>query len=439
MSSGEAHGKGHRSRAWTLLLAFGLASCLCLALGWWFRTGAALAPAPAGAVSRTPVPAGRWGRLSPARQESIERLESLGYTGTGRQVQASGVTLFQAELAAPGLNLFTSGHGPVAILIDLDGRELHRWSLDFFQIWPDSGLDRDFEPTTWWRRAHLFENGDLLAIFEGQGILKLDRNSRLIWASRNGAHHDLEVAKNGDIWVLTREARRLPRIDPDHPILEDSVSVLNAAGELKRRFSLIEAFENSKFKSYWESSRGPKRRHPGDIFHTNSLELLDGRIAGVIPAFRDGHLLLSMRTLDTIAVVDPAVPEVVWAHRGSFIAQHDPSVLENGHLLLFDNQGPGDRSAVLELDPRTLEPIWQYRGGPDRPLCSRALGAVQRLGNGNTLITESEGGRAVEVTPRGEIVWEFFNPYRAGQDGEFIAAISEMRRLPADFPTDWVP
>ena len=62
---------------------------------------------------------------------------------------------------------------------------------------------------------------------------------------------------------------------------------------------------------------------------------------------------------------------------------------------------------------------------------------AQRLPNGNTLITESDGGRALEVTPDRRIVWEFFNPHRAGEQGEYIATLFELLRLPPDFPVDW--
>jgi hypothetical protein len=35
---------------------------------------------------------------------------------------------------------------------------------------------------------------------------------------------------------------------------------------------------------------------------------------------------------------------------------------------------------------------------------------VQRLPNGNTLITESMAGHAIEVNERGETVWRYSNP-----------------------------
>ena len=54
------------------------------------------------------------------------------------------------------------------------------------------------------------------------------------------------------------------------------------------------------------------------------------------------------------------------------------------------------------------------------------------------MISESDHGRAFEVTPDGEIVWEFHNPYRAGEDDRFVASLPELIRLPPDFPTDWL-
>jgi hypothetical protein len=52
-------------------------------------------------------------------------------------------------------------------------------------------------------------------------------------------------------------------------------------------------------------------------------------------------------------------------------------------------------------------------------------GAQQRLPNGNTLITESEAGRLLEVTADGEVVWEYINPVtgRPTPDGEELVSI----------------
>jgi hypothetical protein len=41
------------------------------------------------------------------------------------------------------------------------------------------------------------------------------------------------------------------------------------------------------------------------------------------------------------------------------------------------------------------------------------MGNAQRLWNGNTHITESATGRLFEVTPAGEVVWEYILPWFA--------------------------
>jgi outer membrane protein assembly factor BamB len=176
--------------------------------------------------------------------------------------------------------------------------------------------------------------------------------------------------------------------------------------------------------------------HSGDIFHTNTLEVLDGRSADRDPAFRAGNVLLSVLKLDTIAVLDPERGEIVWAKTGSWRRQHQPTFLDDGNLLVFDNRGPGGESSrVVEIDPRTGSTVWSY----DKDLFSKTLGSCQRLPNGNTLITESENGRALEVTRDGRVVWEYYNPNRAGEHKELVAVLFEVVRLPDSFPFRGLP
>jgi hypothetical protein len=114
-------------------------------------------------------------------------------------------------------------------------------------------------------------------------------------------------------------------------------------------------------------------------------------------------------------------------------AHHDLEVLTNGNLLLFENNENSGHSQVVEIDPVDFDVRWSYGGSDEQPLYSKFLGAVQRLPNGNTLITESDAGRALEVTPKGEIAWQFHNPRRSGDRDQYIATLPEVLRLPADF------
>ena len=81
---------------------------------------------------------------------------------------------------------------------------------------------------------------------------------------------------------------------------------------------------------------------------------------------------------------------------------------------------------------------WKYQGNAREPFSSPSCGTSVRLPNGNTIITETNKGRAFEVTMEGKIVWEFYNPHLYGVGNRKIAGIDEMVRLPPDFPLDWL-
>ena len=184
--------------------------------------------------------------------------------------------------------------------MDMEGRTLHRWRYPLRRLWPDLAADPGNAKLEYWRRAYLYPNGDLLGIYEGLGLVKLDARSRVLWSYRGGVHHDLAVTAEGKIWILDREGEVIPRINPRAGILEDMVTVLAPGGRPIRKISLLEAFERSPYAALL---RGMERS--GDVFHTNTLELLDGRFAGRDPAFRKGNVLLSVLKLDTLAVLDP--------------------------------------------------------------------------------------------------------------------------------------
>lgn len=403
--------------------------------------GSPAARSPRGRAPQAALPeAGKWERAREGggdgpwkAPEAAEALMTMPYLQGYRSAagRAGAVRAFVPEAVQPGLNLYTSGHASEAILMDADGAVLHRWGYPLERLHPEyyeEGAERSdqIRKLEYFRRARLLPSGELLAIFEGLGLIKLSPTSKLVWSYRGGAHHDLDLAPDGSIWVLDREGKLLPRIDPDNGVLEDFITVLSPDGTPRRKISILEAFERSDYAPLLE--RIPDR---ADILHTNTLEILDGRLAGRDPAFRAGNVLLSVLELDTVAVLDPDTETIVWALTGLWRKQHQPTIVGDGRMLVFDNRGPGeDRSRVLELDPFTQRISWRY----EEDLFSKTLGSCQRLANGNTLITESENGRALEVAPDGRIVWEFRTPHRAGEEGELVAALFEMERLPEDFP-----
>jgi hypothetical protein len=380
---------------------------------------------------------GQGAKLSDAEQAEIEQLSAIGYLeGTKAAHAEEGVTRFDAQRSAGGVNLYVSAHAPEALLIDMEGHTIHRWFRPSADIWP--GAKQKRKGARYFRRAYLLEDGALLVIFEGLGLAKLDKDSNVVWATPPEgdtgpvAHHDLEVQPNGDVLALTRAPRIVPWLNTGKHILDDFVFIYGPDGEQKYRTSLAEAFGNSAYRDVLVN----RKRKKGDIFHSNSVHMLDGSVAHVNTAFDPGNVLISIRHLNMLAVLDPKKREIVWASRGAYKLQHDAEVLPNGNILLFDNGAKTSQdSRAVELDPGSLETRWEYRGSEEDPLWSKTCGTVQRLPGGNTLIVESDNGRALEITPDGEIVWEWFSPHRASNDTTLVATLFDLIRLPPEtFP-----
>jgi hypothetical protein len=382
---------------------------------------------------------GRWREARPdpknlslldEQYDTIEQLQSIGYLAGYELAEGSkGVVDYLPDLAYEGLNLYTSGHGQEAILITMEGEVLHKWSYDLRHAFPEL-TELKGAKDLFWVNVHLFPNGDLLAIVPDHGLVKIDRHSRLLWAKNMRCHHDMSVDEKGRIYILTAEPKVLARIHGHKPVREEFIAILDSEGSLLRKVSLLEAFERSSHASILN-----KMPASGDIFHANTLERFDGSLEELSPIFKGGNILVSMRSFDAIAIVDMDREEVVWALTGQWIRQHRPVLLDDGDMLLFDNLGHRGVSKVIQFDPFTQEIRWAYEGDEENGFFSETCGANQRLPNGNTLITESDSGRAFEVTPDKRIVWEFHNPARTGDDDELIATLFEVVRLPPELPS----
>jgi hypothetical protein len=381
--------------------------------------------------------------LTPDQLAIIENLEALGYLGATELAPIEQlVTVFDKERAYPGLNLLYSGHRPEALLMDMEGRILHRWQCEYETAFPtDKRAARTPKDRRHWRRVHLFDNGDLLVLYDGVGIARLDKDSHVLWSIVGTFHHDFEVTSDGIIWVLKREAHVDQRLHDEVPVLHDYVVAIDEDSQEEiHRVELYDAFLRSPYLDMMDQIRAGVENQQ-DIFHTNTLEILDGRMEGVSSAFGRGNIVLSMRTYSTVCVLDPTTETITWAQNGPWKRQHEPTALGNGNLLIFDNAGGSKRfgrSRVLEYDVVTSRIVWLYEGTEEHPFFSANCGSNQRLANGNTLITESNNGRAFEVTPELEIVWSYVSPFRTGENQELIPKLFQVSRLEPDFPTGWL-
>ena len=159
-----------------------------------------------------------------------------------------GVTVHEPAKAQNGVTLVTSSPHQIASIVDMRGEVLHQWRLRFKDAWTDpphvaAPVDDQF---VYWRKAKVFPNGDLLAIYIGYGdtpwgygLVKIDRNSRVLWRYAQQVHHDVDIGQDGRLYtlthhVLTEAMPGVPRVEP--PFIDDRVAILTPDGGKLNRY-----------------------------------------------------------------------------------------------------------------------------------------------------------------------------------------------------------
>lgn len=263
-----------------------------------------------------------------------------------------------------------------------------------------------------------------------QGLVKLDRDSKVLWETKMRVHHDVEVLDDGSFLVARKVGSHRYQ---GRRVGFDGVAHLSPEGEMVDVWStweqLAELQEHHEPTSLDEPPQGPnhrnqapRRRKRFDYYHLNSVEVLpDTPIGRQDLRFQAGNLLICLRNADVILILDRDTGSVVWSWGpGDLSFPHMPTMFANGDILVFDNGISSRRSRVIQLDPVSKEMVWLYEGDPPESFFSKYRGSNQRLPNGNTLICDGDNGHVLEVTTEGEVVWEFWNPELKGSSRKRI-------------------
>jgi hypothetical protein len=360
-----------------------------------------------------------------------------------------GVTVHEASLVQPGLTFFTAYDGQFfePFLVDTDGSVVHRWKTRYSTLFKKE-LDLVSDRQRQLHGAHLYPDGSILASFEFKGLAKLDHCSRPVWVLRRPTHHAILPRPDGSFWTLSHDKKRdRPHLAKGH--FEDSILHVAAEGEVLDEINIIDAILKGGYENVllqgepWEPEN-----QSFDPLHTNDIQLVTAELAQMIPQIQAGDLLVSLQRPGALVIISRDNQAVVWSMVGPFLRQHDPDILDDGTLLVYDNrtetmQGTPTRwleepqvwgySRILRLNPATQQVLWSFAGSKAFPFYSSKQGKLQPLANGNILVTDPEGGRAFEISPAhgNRIVWEYVNRIDGKGDG-LLGRVTEATRYDFD-------
>ena len=347
---------------------------------------------------------------------NIEPTRHLVAVQPGRSM----ITVNDAGAMAAGNRIIaglTPGRGALygAVLYDASGKELHYWPIDYAQVEP-GGIDPE---NVFPHGFEVFRDGSIVVNFDdGKGLARIGPCGEVRWAVNKWYHHAISKSRDGTIW--TWRGSTIVQVDPD-------------TGEELQQISLqkdvIEAHGLHGVFSLFTEEQEEGLEYHGDAFHANDIDVLDASMAKAFPMFEAGDLLISLRSLNLVAVIDASTHKPKWWMIGPWHRQHDPDFLPNGSISVYDNNMGMGYSQIVVVYPHTGRYDVLIKGGEQLDFYSWRRGKHQHLENANILITETERGRVFEVDRDGRVVWEYNNIYDDTRNG----VVSKAMVLPQDF------
>lgn len=235
--------------------------------------------------------------------------------------------------------------------------------------------------------------------------------------------HELQVLENGNYLLIgIRNIRNvdMSRIVPggktNATINETGIQEFTAAGDLIFQWRAWDFFDPNDIIGFCTPNEADPTANSFRFTHMNAIDIDD-----------DGHILLSSRHLSEVTKIHRQTGEILWRLGGAnnefkfvnddlngFNMQHDIRSLGNNHYTVFDNGNlhnpPQSRAVeyVLDMEKKTANLVWEFRGTADKNYYTHYMGNAQRLPNGNTLINwvYAQNPKAMEVTPTGDVVYE---------------------------------
>lgn len=311
-----------------------------------------------------------------------------------------------------------------ARLYGMDGSILHEWPVDFFELAQENAAHR-FHALI--HGAVLLPNGDMLANLDGRGTYRISACGEIVWKNDNRSHHALTLDGRGGFWtpvyVDRYPANSLVPVEGGFNF--DAIARFDLeTGQQTDLVDLVKILTDEKLEGIMAI-----RPMPDDVAHLNDVDVLSAEFADAFPDFDAGDLLLSFRHFNQLWVLDGKSHELKWYITGPMKGQHDPDFQADGAITVFDNRSGGNANAlngfrgklggsrVLKIDPTSRTVTTVFDGAGEEAFYSQYRGKHQVLDNGNILLAETDRGRAFEITPEGEVVWEVINAF--GGDAVF--------------------
>lgn len=306
------------------------------------------------------------------------------------------VTALDEERAVGGYFVLALLSSPsAAVIVDSDGDYVwwHQNSHDDQPV-PRAVVSRDRKDMLYMGRQYDGETETSISphIFR----VALDGSSVEAYPHK-AAHHDFVELPDGTLAMITQDVRE---IDGEAAVGDKVIEVQPDGSEV----DVWTVWDHLEYDPDTPLDPGTNWSHSNalDYYEEDDTYVIGVRNFGTIFHF-------DRATGDTIFRIGSDDGDYELEEGGEWFAKQHQSSLSGDELLVFSNGSDaqvGSKVLGYEMNDDTMTAVNHFVYQGEFPLYTYTFGDINRLDNGNLLVTWATAGQMEEITPEGELVWQ---------------------------------
>lgn len=246
-----------------------------------------------------------------------------------------------------------------------------------------------------------FKNGNLLQ-YQESSLVMYRADMRVLWSiPKLNLSHQLNLSRDGsEILTINGEYHEVY----GKTVRFDTLLVIDLSGKIRKRFSLFENREKIRRKRFSDRfeylvndwTNDGRKDLSFEANHVNSFHEIPH---GSVKFSPEPEYVVNCNLMNQVFLLDKELTSAIASFR-KIASTHDVQVLENGNLLWYKNRNHDTRtpsgSSIEVVNPLSSEILWRYQGDK-APFFNEIGGGVQRLENGDLLISDNRDGATAEL------------------------------------------
>ena len=294
-----------------------------------------------------------------------------------------------------------------------DQKIMHQWRPDYDEIIKRYGKQNGFWPgrdKNDLQVCHPLLSPDGSIVFNNyqSPLIKINKDSKLLWGTKGIFHHSIEQDADGNVWApaIIKPAAFLPGLLND--LEDDAIAEISPGGKL----IFIKSVGQILFENGYRTLLLGMGPYENDLLHLNEIQpaLTSGKY------WMKGDLLISLRNRSTVFLYRCSTNKILWLKTGPWLNQHDAEFIDSLRIGVFGNNTVRVFGEDRLIDGYNEEYIFNFKTNTTATpyteflkkakVSTTSQGRANVLPNGDLFIEETNNNRLLRGNTK-DIIWQY--------------------------------